>query len=124
MKPVWIKYLLFANAALEGVIGLIFIFYPQLIKSLPGLQATAGLDGVTMLINMYGVAAITLALFSILLSRQKYNPEALSMGVVVFLVFHIGLATTQFIHNPDFRPAVLHSLLAIGFFSALFSIKN
>jgi hypothetical protein len=124
MKPVWIKYLLFVNAALEGAIGLMFLFYPQVLKSLPGLQLSEGQSGVDMLIRMYGVAALALGLFSLLLSRQKYNPEALSMGVVVFLVFHIGLSGTQFFHNPDIRPAILHALLAIGFFGALFSIKN
>jgi hypothetical protein len=124
MKPVWIKYLLFVNAAIEGAIGLLFLFYPQMPTLLPGLEGAEDIGGVNMLIKLYGGAAFTLGLFSLLLTRQKYNPEALSMGVVVFLVFHSLLSVNQFIYNPDLRPAILHVLLAIGFLGALFSIKN
>lgn len=109
------KILLWINTLLEGLVGLLFLFYPGVQEFIPGLEGLQG-QGVSMLISMYGVAALTLALFSaFLLFRLKYYQAVLADGLLLFTLFHAGLAVTQFVYNADVRPGILHGGLALAF---------
>lgn len=109
------KTLLWINLIVEGLAGLLFLFFPGLPEMIPGLNGLAG-SGLTMLMKMYGVAALTLAIFSgLLLFRLKYYEAVLTDGLALFTLFHLGIATTQFLYNTDVRPGMVHALLGLAF---------
>lgn len=125
MKPVWIGYLLVLNALIEGGAGLFLALFPGILGVLPGFEGvSATAYGPLMMVRLYGVAATMLGFYSFLLLRQKNNPPALSMGMVIFAVFHTATTVNQVWHNPQVEPAILHGLLALGFILGLFVIKN
>ncbi len=106
----------------EGLVGLLFLFYPGAQELIPGLEGAGG-SAVTMLIKMYGTAALALALFTgFLLFRLKYYEEVLKDGLALFTFFHAGIAATQFLYNADFRPGVFHAVMAAAF--AYFWVKR
>ncbi|MCB9082520.1 MAG: hypothetical protein H6555_12505 [Lewinellaceae bacterium] len=108
-------YLLLTNTLLEGAIGILCWFFPGTISTLPGLESLAESPPSALLLAMYGSAAITLALVSALALRQAPQTE-FRLGLLLLLfVFHSLLALSQFVHNPDMRPGVIHILLAAGF---------
>lgn len=116
------KILLWINMLVEGLVGLLFLFYPGAQELIPGLEGVSG-SAVTMLIKMYGTAALALALFTgFLLFRLKYYEEVVKDGLALFTFFHAGIAATQFLYNADIRPGVFHAVLAAAF--AFFWVKR
>lgn len=108
------KTLLWINMISEGVVGLLFLFYPGVQELIPGLEGATG--SAVMLIKMYGTAALALALFTgLLLFRLKYYEEVLKDGLALFTFFHAGIAATQFLYNADIRPGVFHALMGVAF---------
>lgn len=110
------KLLLWINTIVEGLAGLLFLFFPGITKWIRGMEGLADNPAAVMLLNMYGVAALTLGVFSaLLLFRLKYYQEVLIDGLSLFALFHTGIAATQFWFNADPRPGVLHGILAASF---------
>ena len=109
------KILLWVNTILEGLAGLLFLFFPGLVPSVPGLEELH-LAGGAVLFRMYGVAALTLGIFSaFLLFRLKYYQEVLADGLLLFTLFHGGLTIVLFVFNHDFGPGVIHGVMALAF---------
>lgn len=116
------KTLLWINMIIEGLAGLLFLFFPGLPEFLPGYAAATD-DLITLLVKMYGVAALILGVFSgFLLFRLKYIHVALVDGLALFTFFHAGIAAVLFTYSPDFRPGILHGALGLAFL--FYWIKN
>lgn len=109
------RTLLLINAVIEGLAGLLFLFYPGIGDWVPGWPDR--LEGsMLMVVKMYGVAALTLGLLSGLLWRQAGRDAGpVIPGLLLFAFFHGGLAATQFLFNADYRPGILHAALALAF---------
>lgn len=110
------KLVLFLHTLIEGAIGLLFLFYPAAPDLVPGF-ADGGGSSFTMLMHMYGLAAIFLAAVSgYLLWRMDSLKEPTGQTLLVFLIFyHLGMAVIQLQENIDPRAAYLHFLLVILF---------
>ncbi len=114
------KILLLLNALIEGGAGLAFLFWPGLDQYIPGLEPDAGS---ALLIKMYGVSALCLGIFSLVLWSRTYALELLLPGLGIFALFHAGLTAVLLLYSPDPRPAVLHGALALGFLTAYFRMR-
>ncbi len=109
------KTLLWINTVIEVLAGLLFLFFPGLPEFLPG-WTEAGDELITLLVKMYGVAALILGVFSgFLLFRLKYIQVVLIDGLALFTFFHAGIAGILFIYSPDIRPGILHGTLGLAF---------
>jgi uncharacterized protein with PQ loop repeat len=106
------RFLLLANFLFEGIIGIILIYQPSLI--LPSTDAL-----VISWARSYGFAASILAVFSLLLIRHLDSKETLSVGLLVFLLFHAGIAFLQYLNFTNgiapIQVVVIHGVFAAGF---------
>ncbi|MEO0627996.1 MAG: hypothetical protein AAFY91_13470 [Bacteroidota bacterium] len=110
------KLILFLHTLIEGSIGLLFLFYADTPGLVPGFADGTG-ESYTMLMHMYGLAALFLAAVSgYLLWRIESLNEPTGQTLMVFLIiYHLGMAIIQLRENIDPRAAYLHFLLVILF---------
>ncbi len=117
------KILLWVNTILESLAGLLFLFMPEMLETVPGFDSLPLTEGM-LLVRMYGVAALTLGIFSaLLLFRLKYYQAVLVDGLLLFALFHCGLTIILFIYANDFRPGILHGTLALAFLAAFWKVR-
>lgn len=103
---------LLLNTLIEGLVGLLFLFYPGAPELVPGFADGAGASYV-LLMKMYGWAALFLAALSAVGYYQR-NVRPVVMTITGMLAgFHLGLALILSIHHPDHRAFLLHFLLGI-----------
>ena len=104
--------ILLLHTLIEGIIGLLFLFYPAAGELVPGFAAGEG-DSYVLLMKMYGVAALFLAGTSLLAYVRKENTTIFLFVTLTLSVFHYAMTLVQTIYNVDQRGALLHFLLAI-----------
>lgn len=104
--------ILLLHTLVEGIIGLLFLFYPAAGALVPGFAAGEG-DSYVLLMKMYGVAALFLAGISLLAYVRKDNTTIFLFVTLTLSVFHYVMIIVQTVYNFDQRGALLHFLLAI-----------
>ncbi|MBY0424424.1 MAG: hypothetical protein K2Q22_02205 [Cytophagales bacterium] len=106
------RFLLLANFLFEAAIGAIMIYNPSLILPVDN-------ELVVSLARSFGFVACILAVFSGLIIRHEENKELLSVGLLVFLLFHSGLAFLQYLNFQaglaPIQVVVIHGIFAGGF---------
>ncbi len=104
--------ILLLHTLIEGIVGLLFLFYPGVGELVPGF-GTSGGPSFVLLLKMYGLSALLLAALS-LYAYQRQADNRIFLPVTLSLaVFHYGMIGVQTLYNPDSRAALLHFLLAI-----------
>ncbi|MEM6397986.1 MAG: hypothetical protein AAF741_16670 [Bacteroidota bacterium] len=108
------KLVLFLHTLIEGAIGMLFLFYADAPNLVPGFADGSGVS-YTMIMHMYGLAALFLAATSgYLLWRLDALKGATGQTLLLFLMlYHVGMAIIQLQENIDPRAAYLHFLLVI-----------
>ncbi|OAV43475.1 hypothetical protein [Lewinella sp. 4G2] len=104
--------ILLIHTLIEGIVALLFLFYPGAPDLVPGFSDGQG-QSYAMLMNMYGLAAGVLAALSLVAYLKKDNRELVLNVTGILTIFHIGMAIVQGLQNPDARAMLLHFLLAI-----------
>lgn len=103
---------LLLNTLVEGLIGLLFLFYPGAPDLVPGFADGAG-ESYVLLMKMYGVAAIFLAVLSTVGYFQREVRPVVMTITGLLAGFHLMLAVVLTIYHPDQRAMLLHFLLGI-----------
>lgn len=110
------KLLLLINGLIESIVGLGFIFNPEMMGSILGGTNTPQF---LLMVRMYGFAALVLGIFSFQLMSKTHEQELLISGLFMFFIFHSFIAVSQFWNTVEksstIGPGVMHILLAIGF---------
>lgn len=104
--------ILLLHTLIEGIIALLFLFYPGAADIVPGFGTSEG-QSFDMLMNMYGLSAALLATLSLIAWYSRANRVLFLTVTGVLSVFHIGMAVIQGLQNPDPRGMLIHFLLAI-----------
>ncbi len=103
---------LLLHTLIEGIAGLLFLFYPGTPELVPGFGSATG-DSYGLLLKMYGLAALFLAALSLLAYLRRSVREVYLLVTASLSAFHFGMAIIQAFYNPDSRGMLLHFLLAI-----------
>lgn len=103
---------LLLNTLVEGLVGLLFLFYPGAPELVPGFADGNGASYV-LLMKMYGVAALFLAVLSTVGYFQRHVRPVVLTITGALAGFHLGLAVVLTIYHPDQRAMLLHFLLGI-----------
>lgn len=100
------------HTLIEGIAGLLFLFYPGAGNLVPGFGASEGAS-FDLLMKMYGLAALFLAALSLIAYFNQDNRMLVLTISGALAVFHLGMAIIQAFGNPDPRAMLLHFLLMI-----------
>lgn len=103
---------LLLNTLIEGIIAILFLFYPGATDLVPGFAEAEG-PSYVLLIKMYGLAALLLSGLSLIGWFKRANQELLLSITGILTLFHLGMAIIQAGYNGDSRAMLLHFLLAI-----------
>lgn len=104
--------ILLLNTLVEGLAGLLFLFYPGASEVIPGFDDGTG-NSYVLLMKMYGVAALFLAALSGVGYLKRDNRELVQTISGLLALFHFGLAIVLTYYHPDTRAMLLHFLLGI-----------
>ncbi len=104
--------ILLLNTLVEGIAGLLFLFYPGAPELIPGFGDGVG-SSYVLLMKMYGVAALFLAVLSTIGYLRRDNRELRQIISGSLALFHFGLAIVLTFYHPDTRAMLLHFLLGI-----------
>lgn len=104
--------ILLLNTLVEGLVGLLFLFYPGAPELVPGFADGTGASYV-LVMKMYGWAAIFLATLSAVGYFQRHVRPVVLTITGMLAGFHLGLAVILTIYHPDQRAMLLHFLLGI-----------
>ena len=104
--------ILLLNTLVEGLAGLLFLFYPGASELVPGFDDGTG-SSYVLLMKMYGVAALFLAALSGVGYLKRDNRELIQTISGLLALFHFGLAIVLTYYHPDTRAMLLHFLLGI-----------
>ena len=107
-----VTMILLLHALIEGVVALMFMFYPEVGDLVPGFGTSEG-DSFDLVMKMYGWAAALLAALSVVAYFSRANRVVYLTITGLLSLYHIGLSIILAIHNPDPRAFLLHFLLAI-----------
>lgn len=106
------RFLLLANMLFELAIGFIMIYQPSLILAADNVL-------VVSLARSVGFFACIMGVFSGLLLKYSDNKEVLSVGMLVFLMFHAGFAYLQYLNFTTglapIQVVIIHGVFATGF---------
>jgi hypothetical protein len=117
-----VKYIIIINAVLEGLAGIILLLRPEWLL----LADTPQLHGIVVS-KLYGVAALTMGIFSWIVSKNfEYTPMYKSF-ILMIILFHMMVGFQMYAvyeqgitRNPG--AFILHLLLALAF--GLVYLKN
>lgn len=104
--------ILLLHTLIEAVVGLFFLFHPEAGDLIPGFGTSEG-QSFTLLMKMYGLAALFLAALSLITYYSRANRVLVLTVTGTLAVFHLGMAIIQAIYNPDPRAMLLHFVLLI-----------
>lgn len=117
------RLILALHILIEGLIGLLLLFYPGVIDFLPGFADAEG-NSYQMLLKMYGLAALFLAAIGgLALWKSRRDAPTAFLLVLLLSSYHFAMALVQFGYNPDTRAALLHFLMGI-FLAAIFARRE
>lgn len=102
--------ILLLHTLIEGLAGLIFLFYPDAANFVPGFADGEG-QSFLMLMKMYGLAALLLAGLSLTGWFQRENRSVLLIISALLAAFHLGMTIVQAIYNPVPQAMLLHFML-------------
>lgn len=116
------KYIIIINAIVEGLAGIILLLRPEWLL----LAETPQLHGV-IVSKLYGVAALTMGIFSWIVSKNFDYTAMYKSFVLMIILFHMMVAFQMYAvyaqgitSNPG--AFTLHLLLAAGF--GIIYLKN
>ena len=98
--------ILLLHTLIEGVIALLFMFYPQAGDLVPGFGTSEGAS-FELLMKMYGWSAALLAGLSLVAYFSRANRVVFLTVTGLLTLFHVGMAIIQGLHNPDPRAMLL-----------------
>ena len=104
--------ILLLNTLVEGLAGLLFLFYPGAPELIPGFSDGTGASYI-LLMKMYGVAALFLAALSGVAYFKRDHRELQQIIAGLLALFHFALAIVLTYYHPDTRAMLLHFLLGI-----------
>src|SRR5688572_905677 len=112
MKYSTMNYMLYANTAVMGVAGFMFIFFP-------GILVLSEDEYVFVMGRSFGVACISMGLLSGLLITLNDSHHTKQLGFTTLSLFHFGTFFVQFVAFLDgliplFAP-VIHLIFAVAF---------
>lgn len=110
------KTVLFLNTLLEGFIGFLLVFNPIFLANYWEMNAVT-----LYMTRMYGFAAITISVLSLLVLFQFSVQEVLVTGLLLLSIFHLGICLAQFMSPWEFSNQ-LPSAVFHGIFAGLFLI--
>lgn len=100
------------HTLIEGIAGLLFLFYPNAGDLVPGFGTGEG-QSFDLLMQMYGLAALFLAALSLIAYFSRANRVLVLTISGTLAAFHLGMTIIQAFGNPDPRAMLLHFLLMI-----------
>ena len=104
--------ILLLHTLVEATVGLLFLFYPNAGDLVPGFGGTEG-ESFTLVLKMYGLAALFLAGLSLYTYLRREVNEIFLFITLGLGLFHFGMTLVQALYNYDHRATLLHFLLAI-----------
>ncbi|MTB51977.1 hypothetical protein [Lewinella sp. W8] len=104
--------ILLLHTLVEGIVGLLFLFYPNAGDLIPGFGQAEG-PSAELLMNMYGLSALLLAALSLIAYFSRANRVLLLTISGTLAVFHFAMAIIQALGNPDHRAMLTHFILGI-----------
>ena len=104
--------ILLLHTLIEGIVGLLCLFYPGVGDLLPGFGTSEG-QSFQLLLKMNGLASLYLAAVSFYTYRKQQDNRIFLPVTLGLAIFHYGMIAVQTLYNPDQRLALLHFLLAI-----------
>ncbi|WP_116109313.1 hypothetical protein [Lewinella sp. IMCC34191] len=104
--------ILLLHTLIQGVIGLLFLFYPAVGDLLPGFGDSAG-PSFVLLQKLYGLAALFLGGLSLYAYFRQSDDRIFYLVTLSLSIYHYAMIGIQTAYNPDQRFALLHFLLAI-----------
>ena len=113
-----LQLLLLINGLMEAGLGIQLLLAPESFCSLIGCAEITHAS-FTLTALMYGMAALSIGLLSLLTIRKKTTLTSLLNALIMFSVFHLGMAAIQYLANPNTWAALPHGVLGIAFIIAL-----
>lgn len=104
--------ILLLHTLIEGIVALLFLFYPGAGDLVPGFGTSEG-RSFEMLMKMYGLAAAFLAALSLTTWFSRANRVLVLTVTGLLTFFHLGMTIVQAVYNDDSRAMLLHFLLMI-----------
>ena len=104
--------ILLLHSLIEGLIGLLFLFYPGAPELVPGFGEGTGAS-FDLLMKMYGLAAVLLAGLSLIGWFKRTVAPVYLLVTGSLAAFHFGMSIVQAFYHPDPRAMLLHFLLAL-----------
>ncbi|MFZ1750113.1 MAG: hypothetical protein WAU01_07980 [Saprospiraceae bacterium] len=109
------KTILQVNAAIEGLVGFLLIFSPNLLLN----HANPELQGIAIA-KLYGMLAFCFGIISYLLSKEFVYTQSFKQVILVVISFHfvVGLYMYGLYHQaitPHPGASVLHIFLSLAF---------
>jgi len=117
------RILLLINGLIELGAGLVFLFLPQIVPSIPGLTSVGEGADVRLLLSMYGTSAAVMGIYSLVLLRHMHRQSLMIGSLFLFALFHTAIALNQFLANPDIRAGIVHLLLGLVFWGVYWNRK-
>ena len=103
------------NTVIEGFTAFLFLFYPEVRDWLPGFGGSEG-PGVDMLTKMYGIAALIMALLTLIAYFSRAHKVLVLTTAGLLFLFHLSISAVQFFYNTvDQRGGWLHLIMALLF---------
>ncbi len=112
-----LKIAFYVNAALEILAGAIFFFTPEMFPNASGAEIE------TLMIRMYGAAALAIGVCSFLAAQRLDNRVLVRVLLTTFVIFHVGVALVNWMGAPDMGAAILHTVMAVLFLYLYFTEK-
>lgn len=104
--------ILLLHTLIEGIVGFLFLFYPNAGDLIPGFGQAEG-SSADLLMNMYGLSALFLSVLSLIAYYSRANRVLLLTVSGTLAGFHFGMAIIQAFGNPDYRAMLTHFLLGL-----------
>lgn len=109
------KIVLLLHVLFEGLVGLVFLFAPAAAVSFMPL----GEPWVVYLLKMFGLAALTMAIYGFLVFLKFHEQEVLTTGLLVLTLFHIFIFIPQVYQSPasqqTLAPGIIHGVFGLLF---------
>ncbi len=104
--------ILLLHTLIEGIVGLLFLFYPGVGDLVPGFGTSEGAS-FELLLRMHGLAALFLSGLSLYAYLKRTHTPTFLLVTLSLAIYHFAMILVQTLYNPDQRAALLHFLLAI-----------
>ncbi len=114
MSGVLLKILLLINGLIEGGFGIYLIVFPEEMSRALGCPQLVHVS-YTLVSRMYGLGALCLGILSLDQFLRRGKSDSLTVCLLIFTIFHVGMAIIQLVDNPNIQASLVHIVLGSAF---------